>query len=288
MKRILTILAGLLLAASVQAANFTAAAAGNWHTTNTWGVTSVPGATDNVDLNGQAVTITGTVTCASLVDAATGGSLDFVANASFTCRAVTNVPLSTSAAGVVLDCDYMLTTSFDGLTINPGGEVTIAGTWANSGDNSVVNNVEGTVTDFSGTLNNSGSGYGVFNYGTMTDFTGTLNNSGDGYGVFNSGGTVTDFSGTLNNIGTGYGAYNASGTWTDFSGVCLDSGSGKAFYSSGTVGNVTGIVGRPSSQTDLSAANVKAGKTILGVTGTMTSGGSGYGINGTGILGASW
>jgi hypothetical protein len=38
-------------------------------------------------------------------------------------------------------------------------------------------------------------------------------------------------------------------------------------------------------QADLAAENVKSGKTILGVTGTKAAG---YGINGTGLLGASW
>jgi hypothetical protein len=282
MKRILTILAGLMLAVSAQAANFTAAQGGDWHTTNTWGVTSVPGASDNVSLNAEAVTMTGTVTCASLIKSGTGGSLDFGTNASFTCRAVTNAPLTTSAAGVVVDCDVTLTTS-NGFTISTGGVATIAGTWNNSGSGYAVYNNSGTVTDFSGTLNNSGSGYGVCNSaGTWTDFTGTLNNSG-AFGVFNIG-TLSDFSGTLNNSGDGYGAYNWVGsTWTDFSGnLVLSSANveaigGDAIPFSGSI--------KIAAQADLSAANIVVGKTILGVTGTKAAG---YGINGTGLLGASW
>jgi hypothetical protein len=265
MKRMLTILAGLMLGATAQAANFTAAAAGNWHTTNTWGVTSVPGASDHVDLNGKAVTMTGTVTCASLVDVATGGLLDLGAGVTFTCRAVTNAPLTTSAAGVVVDCDVTVTNypSSCGLRIYSGGEVTIAGTWNNNSLYGVFNN-GGTVTDFSGTLNNSGSGYGVLNY---------------------VGCTWTDFSGTLNNSGSGYGAVNL-GTWTDFTGnLVLSSANveaigGDAIPFSGSI--------KIAAQSDLSAANIVTGKTILGVTGTMSAGGSGYGINGTGLLGASW
>jgi hypothetical protein len=120
-------------------------------------------------------------------------------------------------------------------------------------------------------LNNSGNGYGAYNDGgTWTDFSGELNNSGNGgncTGAYNgSYGTWTDFSGTLNNTGL-YGAFNYSGTWTDFSGTCLDSGAGIAF--SGSIGNITGFIGRPSSQPDLAAANIKTGKTILGVEGSL-------------------
>jgi hypothetical protein len=328
MKRILGILAGLMLASAAQAANFTAAAAGNLHTTNTWGVTSIPGASDNVDLNGKAVTMTGTVTFASLVDVATGGSLTFGANASFTCRAVTNAPLETASAGVVVDCDYKLTTG-NGLTILAGGEATIAGTWSNSGSGLGVYNNGGTVTDFSGMINNSGSSYGAYNAsGTWTAFSGTLNNSGDGNGVGNDGGTWTDFTGTLNNSGGGYGVINGGGsTWTDFSGTINNSGDGNGVVNDGTwtdfsgtlnnsgngVGvenngtwtdfsgnlvlssaNVEAIDGdaipfsgsiKIAAQSDLSAENIVTGKTILGVTGTRATGG---GINGTGLLGASW
>jgi hypothetical protein len=39
---------------------------------------------------------------------------------------------------------------------------------------------------------------------------------------------------------------------------------------------------------NLSATDLRAGKTVDGVTGTLSAGGSGYGINGTGLLGASW
>jgi hypothetical protein len=353
MKRILGILAGLMLACAAQAANFTAAAPGDWHTTNTWGVTSIPGASDNVSLNAKAVTMTGTVTCASLIKGGTGGSLTFGTNASFTCRAVTNAPLMTSAPGVVVDCDYKLTTG-RGLNINAGGAVTIAGTWSNSGSLQGVYNVGGTVTAFTGTLNNSGSGSGAYNSGTWTDFTGTLNNSGDGngaynggtwsdftgtlnnsgdsygYGVYNDGGTWTDFSGTLTNSGNGYGVYNDGGSiWTDFSGTLNNSGDGNGAYNGGSTwtdfsgtltnsGNGYGVVNAGSTwtdfsgnlvlssanveaiagdaipfsgsikiavQSDLAAENIVVGKTILGVTGTKATGG---GINGTGLLGASW
>jgi hypothetical protein len=332
MKRILGILAGLMLAASAQAANYQAAADGNWHTTNTWGVTSIPGASDHVDLNGKAITLTNSLTLASLGDVATGGSLDLGVGVTFTCRAVTNAALTTSAASVVVDCDVTLTTG-NGITINAGGEVTIAGTWSNSGDGYGVVNGSGTWTDFTGTLNNSGEGYGVYNYGggTVTDFSGTLNHSGGGYGVVNGGGgTVTDFSGTLNHSGGGYGVVNGSGTWTDFTGTLNNSGEGYGVYndSSSTWTDFTGTLNNSGSgtgaynnggtwtdfsgnlvlssanveaiggdaipfsgsikiaaQPDLSAANIVTGKTILGVTGTKAAG---YGINGTGLLGASW
>jgi hypothetical protein len=62
--------------------------------------------------------------------------------------------------------------------------------------------------------------------------------------------------------------------WSTFSGVCFDSGSGVAFSTdtiSGRLPNVTGIIGRPSSQADLTAENILAGKTILGVSGTAAS-----------------
>jgi hypothetical protein len=281
MKRILGILAGLTLASAAQAANFKAAKAGNWHTTSTWGVTSIPGASDHVDLNGKAVTQTGTVSCASLVDVATGGSLVLGANVTFTCRAVTNAPLETESTGVVVDCDYKLTTGY-GLTILVDGEVTIQGTWNNSGSDCGVVNA-GTVTDFSGTLNNSGDGYGVVNAGTVTDFSGTLNNSGSGYGAYNNGGTWTYFTGTLNNSGSGYGAYNG-GTWTDFTGnLVLSSANVEAIDGHSAI-PFSGSI-KIAAQPDLSAANVVTGKTILGVTGTRATGG---GINGTGLLGASW
>jgi hypothetical protein len=299
-------LAGLTLAASVHAANYQAAAPGDLNDTNTWGVTSVPGASDNVDLNGKAVTLTNSLTLASLVDVATGGSLDLGANVTFTCRAVTNAALSTSAAGVVVDCDYKLTTG-NGLTISAGGAATIAGTWSNSGSGYGVYNEYGTVTDFSGTLNNSGSGYGVGNIGgTVTDFTGTLNNSGSGYGAYNVGGTVTDFTGTLNHSGSGVGVFNNGGTVTDFTGTLNNSGDGRGVYNGGgtwtdftgnlvlSSANVEAIDGdaipvsgsiKIAAQPDLAAENIVTGKTILGVTGTKATGG---GINGTGLLGASW
>jgi hypothetical protein len=281
MKRILGILAGLMLAASAQAANYQAAAAGNWHTTNTWGVTSIPGWRDHVDLNGKAITLTNSLTLSSLGDVATGGSLDLGTNVTFTCRAVTNAALSTSATGVVVDCDYTLTTN-NGFTINTGGEATIAGAWNNSGAGYGVYNNGGTVTDFSGTLHNSGSGYGALNYATWTDFSGTLNNSGTGYGVFNYLSTWTDFTGTLNNSGSGYGAFNG-GTWTDFSGnLVLSSANVEAI--DGDAISFSGSI-KIAAQSDLSAANIVTGKTILGVTGTRATGG---GINGTGLLGASW
>jgi hypothetical protein len=280
-------------------------------------------------LNSKAVTQTGVVSCASLVDVATGGSLTFGTNASFTCRAVTNAPLATASAGVVVDCDYKLTTG-NGLTISAGGEVTIAGTWSNSGSGYGVYNESGTVTDFSGTLNNSGSGYGVGNIGgTWTDFTGTLNNSGSGYGAYNVGGTVTDFTGALNNSGAGIGVFNNGGTWTDFGGTLNNSGFGCGVYNGGgTVTDFTGTLNNSGTgigvfndvgtwtdftgnlvlssanveaidgnaipfsgvikiaeQADLAAENIVTGKTILGVTGTKAAG---YGINGTGLLGASW
>jgi hypothetical protein len=319
MKRTLTILAGLLLAASVQAANYQAAAAGDWHATNTWGVTSIPGASDHVDLNGKAVTLTNSLTLASLVDVATGGSLDLGANVTFTCRAVTNAALSTSAEGVVVDCDYTLTALIDGFMINYGGEATIAGTWNNSGSGYAVYSSGGTVTDFSGTMNNSGSGGGVAAAvgGQIDDISGVVNNSSSGSGVHCGGimgATLGGMSGVVNNSGSGYGIRieldevhvtdidgevinSGSGIGVsitgavvaDISGTILDYGSGIALFSvDADISTITGIVGRPSSQPDLAAENVKSGKTILGVTGTMASGGSGYGINGTGLLGASW
>ncbi len=225
MNKFLALTLALALPALAHAANFQAVAAGDWHTTNTWGVTSIPGASDNVDLNGAVVTQTGTVTCASLVDVATGGTLTLGANASFTCRAVTNAPLETASAGVVLDCDYTLTTG-NGLMILAGGEATIAGAWINSGGGSGIDNEGGTVTDFSGSIVNSGAGYGAYNYaGTWTDFSGTLNNVGNGYGAYNDGGTWTDFFGTLNNTGGGIGVFNV-GAWDGFHGTLNNSATG--------------------------------------------------------------
>jgi hypothetical protein len=57
----------------------------------------------------------------------------------------------------------------------------------------------------------------------------------------------------------------------DISGTILDSGSGTAFYCAdgGTLQNITGIIGRASSQADLTAENIVSGKTILGITGTV-------------------
>jgi hypothetical protein len=81
--------------------------------------------------------------------------------------------------------------------------------------------------------------------------------------VGNYGGTVTDFTGNL-----------------VLSSANVEAIDGDAIPFSGSI--------KIAAQSDLSAENVKAGKVILGVTGTMTSGGSGYGINGTGLLGASW
>jgi hypothetical protein len=273
---LLGILAALLVCLTgAQAANYQAAAGGDWHTTNTWNALTVPGAGDNVDLNGKAITLTNTVTVASLVDVATGGSLDLGAGVTFTCRAVTNAPLTTSAAGVVVDCDVVNTTIGNGLTIAAGGEVTIQGTWDNSGSGYGVYNNGGTVTDFSGTLNNSG-GFGVYNFtGTVTDFSGTLNNSGSGYGAFNNV-TWTDFSGTLNNDGSGSGVLNnIGGNWTGFSGI-LALGSTAATAIEGAAIPFSGTI-KIAAQADLSAANIRTGKTILGTTGTLTPAGPGFG-----------
>jgi hypothetical protein len=315
MKRIFGILAGLVLAASAQAADFQAVSNGNFHATNTWGVTAIPGASDNVDLNGKAITLTNSLTLASLVDVATGGSLDLGAGVAFICRAVTNAPLTTSAEGVSVDCDYTLTMYAYGFTINSGGVVAIQGTWSNSAAGSCFIN-SGTITDISGTVNNSGN-EGIFNYygtitdisgtvnvyenhqgilndyGTITDISGTVNvHGGGGQGINNNAGTITDISGTVNILCVdGQGVVDNYGTITDISGMVLDtSGSGAITLGTvgGTVSIITGIVGRPSSVSTLTPGNVKSGVTILGVTGTLQTGGSGYGINGTGLLGASW
>jgi hypothetical protein len=87
----------------------------------------------------------------------------------------------------------------------------------------------------------------------------------------NNDGTLTDFSGTLVHSGSGTGANNG-GTWTDFSGnLVLGSLTGTAIDGdaipfSGTIS----IAAQP----DLAAANIKLGKTILGVDGTLDPGSS--------------
>ena len=294
MKLILGSLLFALLVVTAQAADFQAVQGGDLNDTNTWGGVTIPGASDNVDLNGQAVTLTNTLTLASLVDVATGGSLDLGAGVTFTCRSVTDAALITSAAGVVVDCDVTLTTG-NGLTINAFGEVTIQGTWDNSGGGYCVYN-SGTVTDFSGELNNSSDGYGAFNGGTWYDFSGSIENSSSGYGAYNYGGTWYDFSGTLT-TSSGYGAYNYSGTWSDFSGELTNSGSPGDFSGAinyGTWSDFSGILNNSGSYgalnngtwTDFSGILNNSGSgmgaynvnTWFQFSGELNNSGSGYGV----------
>jgi hypothetical protein len=81
-----------------------------------------------------------------------------------------------------------------------------------------------------------------------------------------SNATWTDFSGTLTNSGSGTGASN-NGTWTGFSGnLVLASLTGTAID-----GDAIPFSGSISiaDQPDLEANNIRLGKTILGVAGSI-------------------
>jgi hypothetical protein len=253
---------------------FTATQAGAMSTAATFGGAGVPGATDDVEVAGYALTQGTVAQLKSLVDTTGGGTLTLTG--SFTCPDVQEVPLvvpdgvtatiSFGTSGVDPGCQY--SESGYAIECQSGGTVTnVVGDIENTGEGYGLDN-DGTVTDFSGSLVNSGAGNGVFNnFGTVTDFSGSLVNSGAGMGFWN-GATVSDFSGTLTNTGTGTGFSNEATVYA-FSGTCLDSGLGVAFANlSGSLYAITGIIGRPSSQTDLAAENIVAGKTILGVLGT--------------------
>jgi len=195
--------------------------------------TAVATGADTVDAAGQALTQGAVASLAALTDLVTTGGT-LTLTGNFACPYVDEVPIIVP----------------DGVTaLIAFGEaaVGVAGCWYSGSGNAIECQSGGTVTDVTGDLTNTGS-----------------------FGAYNDGGTWSDFSGTLNNSGSGYGADNYD-TWSDFSGMCLDSGSGVAF--TGRIYNVTGIIGRPSSQADLAAANIRSGKTILGVAGTNVGAG---------------
>ncbi|MCX6721082.1 MAG: Ig-like domain-containing protein, partial [Candidatus Staskawiczbacteria bacterium] len=123
--------------------------------------------------------------------------------------------------------------------IGPGAAVEISGIGIiNSGSSGIEN--AGTIYDYSGTLDNSGSGYGIYNNditGTITNISGTINNNGN-YGIYNLS-TIADISGTVNIFYGGYGIYQDGGTITTFSGTLNGLGYPEDLYNSGTIGTIS-------------------------------------------------
>jgi hypothetical protein len=237
----------------------------------------VPGATDDVDVAGFALTQGTVAQVKSRTDSSVGNTGSLTLTGDFECHDVQEVPIIVpNGVTALLDfgdgindggCQY--SGSGNAIECQSGGTVTdVWGSVENSGAGAAVYNL-GTWGDFSGSMENSGVGSGVVHDdGTWDDFSGDLVNSGEGSG-FACFAAMGDFSGVLRNTGEGIGFYDESGVVDDVSGTIIDSGSGIAFYSeSGTLENITGLIGRPSSQADLLAENILLGKTILGIAGT--------------------
>ena len=259
---------------------FTATKAGPLSDGDTFGNTSPgvkgtdwPAETDYLATGGQALT-QGTATQVALMTG--GGTLTLTG--SFTCPDVQNVrfivpngvtsTISFGTTGVNPGGVYSLTGTQKAIEVKSGGTLTdVTGSLTISGLGGYGVYNAGTVTDFSGVLSNSGGGYGAANANTWTNFSGVLNNSGAGWGASNAG-EWGDFTGTLTNTGTGIAADNSGVTWTAFTGI-LELGSMASTAIDGDAIPFSGII-RIKAQADLDTGNIKTGKTILGVAGSLT------------------
>jgi hypothetical protein len=181
----------------------------------------VPVATDNADLNACAMVQVGALTLASLVDVATGGSLDLTG--AFTCPLVTDAALTCSSASVVITTGtapngILNSTAGNGLDLAAGADVILTGDVINSGAGKGIYFSAGRITAWIGNSINSDAGYGVyFNAdGRIVTWTGNSTNSGAGYGVyFNAGGLIEVWNLTGPTTGNSNDATTGLGTITN-------------------------------------------------------------------------
>ncbi|MFA6190384.1 MAG: Ig-like domain-containing protein [Candidatus Staskawiczbacteria bacterium] len=186
----------------------------------------------------------GTVTPVTSFDCT---SINKVLGADNLSNAMCVLPLTTSVGtcGTITSSGtYTLTTD---LSVSSGNCIVISASNVTlSGGSSYSINVSGSgrgvyvsgsvtgVTIASITINSSGdTSYGVFNGGTITNISGTINNSDNGSGIYN-GGAITDISGTVANTLTGYGIDN-HGSIANITGTLTNTGDGWGIDNSGDI-----------------------------------------------------
>jgi hypothetical protein len=242
-----------------------------------------PSATDSVDAAGFALTQGFVAQLAMLTtDTAPGGSLT-IERFTFTCPIISNVAIivpdgvsTTLVFGtppLEFGCVYF--GSGAAVECQEGGQIDdIIGGIENSGSGYGIYQTGGRIQDVSADIVNSGAGVGFYQTGGQCDeFHGDVVNSGEGYGVvIGSGCIFGDFWGKISNTGTGYGLY-IDGSLSEFAGECLGTYAGITLWvNTGQIEQVTGMIGNASSQVDCDPENILAGKTILGVVGTLEAG----------------
>lgn len=207
---------------------------------------------DSLDLNGHTVTTSYPVNLATLSDSGGTGLNSLTLGGDLTVtNTVTNVWLRVSGANVTITANIDYSLSFGAINIDNGA----------------------TLTDYVGTFTQS-SGDGFYNDGTISNISGTVTNSGAGSGIYNNDGTITDISGSVTNSGAGYGIYNASSNTITINSAptITNTGGGISFINYGTVNGIGTITGGMTLEGVDSVLDLSGGLTLIGTATNDNSG----------------
>ncbi len=187
------------------------------------------------------------------------------------------ITVAPNVTGVIIDGANTYTIenagAGNGIYISVGAEATIQNiTVISSGDFYAGIQNNGTITDMSGTVTNSGRMVGILNEGIITKISGTVNNSNVGNGIYNQtlGAVIADISGTINNSSSGFGIYN-NGTVGIFSTPIITNTGGGTGFDNNWVVNGAGTLNGDIKLEINSTLDLSGGLTIIG---TLTNNGA--------------